>query len=189
MKNVLYKIKHIFKPQNDTMINCDKFTSFEQEILSGLNPEYSWIAKDSDGNVNLFIVKPKHINGKYAPRQESSSSIPVKFNIGIDHDMFTGITYEDGPIKFRTSPLTYREQVFFKTSFKSQLDKLLYIVKYMEDEEHCTIYVVFTDIKGNDIPTNVPRFHYNPTDFVVEPEPYAGLIFGMKYTAEDLNLI
>lgn len=55
----------------DEMIDHDKslylnsFTKDERQFLSYICDEYKWIAKDSDGDVWVYEVKPNTVNGEY----------------------------------------------------------------------------------------------------------------------------
>lgn len=76
----------------------EPFTDDEKIILKNVDKKYSYIARDEDGSIQLFEVRPFKID----VTQGYYEADGTHYNFNCYKNIFSKITYKNGPVQFRS---------------------------------------------------------------------------------------
>lgn len=76
----------------------EPFTEEEKIILKNVDKKYSYIARDEDGSIQLFEVRPFKID----VTQGYYEADGTHYNFNCYKNIFSKITYKNGPVQFRS---------------------------------------------------------------------------------------
>ena len=74
------------------------FTGNEMVILHGISDKYRWIARDRHGALFVYEKEPKRQEDYYNVIDDDIGY----FRLEPFEEIFKGVTWEDGPVKFRS---------------------------------------------------------------------------------------
>ena len=83
------------------------FTKDEQTILRNTSAKYKWIARDRDGTLYVYNKKPKRQGAVYNNGIGDFRSFPFE-------EIFEGVTWDGGPVRFRNDVLDETERKYLK---------------------------------------------------------------------------
>ena len=112
------------------------FTDIERLILEKTEQCYEWIARDKDGELDIYEEKPSRneVEGLF---DTEVGKVDV-FDRWFSDVLFKNITWENSPIQYRDSELlTPKEREYLKLVFKPFASDIVYVQKrQFSDVEH-----------------------------------------------------
>ena len=112
------------------------FTDIERLILEKTEQCYEWIARDKDGELDIYEEKPSRneVEGLFDTEVGKVDIFDRRFS----DVLFKNITWENSPIQYRNSELlTPKEREYLKFVFKPFASDIVYVQKrQFSDVEH-----------------------------------------------------
>lgn len=116
------------------------FTDVEKRILEATNKRYKWIARNENGCLYVYDIKPYKDEGYGFFSSKFSSGF--LFNECVSDVLFKNVTWENSPIQFRNDEiLTSKEKKYLKLVFKPFASDIVYVHKQKtlsDDAEYIT---------------------------------------------------
>ena len=112
------------------------FTDIERLILEKTGQCYEWIARDKDGELDIYEEKPSRneVEGLFDTEVGKVDMFDRRFS----DVLFKNVTWENSPIQYRDSELlTPKEREYLKLVFKPFASDIVYVQKrQFSDVEH-----------------------------------------------------
>ena len=117
------------------------FTDTERCILESTKKDYKWIARDKDGGLVIYGVKPfrNEVEGIF---DAEFGKVDI-FDRCFSDVLFKNVTWENSPIQFRDDePLTPKEREYLKLVFRPFANNIAYVRKLSTDNsEYICVYI------------------------------------------------
>ena len=112
------------------------FTDVERHILERTDKRFKWIARDENGCLYIYNIKP-YKDEEYGFFSTKSNG-GYLFNKCVSDVLFKNITWENSPIQYRDDELlTPKEREYLKLVFKPFASDIVYVQKrQFSDVEH-----------------------------------------------------
>ena len=150
------------------------FTDVEKRILEATNKRYKWIARDKNGCLYVYDIKPYKDEGFGFFSAKFSSGF--LFNECVSDVLFKNVTWENSPIQYRNNELlTPKEKEYLKFVFKPFASDIMCVQKMQSDD---TEYIVAKTYEDSMI---FPYF--------TKGTMYKGMKSGRSYTLKELGII
>ena len=104
------------------------FTDIERLILEKTEQCYEWIARDKDGELDIYEEKPSRneVEGLF---DTEVGKVDI-FDRCVSDVLFKNVTWENSPIQYRNSELlTFKEKEYLKFVFKPFASDIMYVQK------------------------------------------------------------
>ena len=128
------------------------FTDVEKRILEATNKRYKWIARDENGCLYVYDIKPYKDEGYGFFSAKFGSRF--LFNECVSDVLFKNVTWENSPIQFRNDEvLTHKEREYLKLVFKPFASDIMYVQKVQSNNMEyiraitCLSAIVFPNFK------------------------------------------
>ena len=149
------------------------FTDIERLILEKTEQCYEWIARDKDGELDIYEEKPSRneVEGLF---DTEVGKVDV-FDRCFSDVLFKNITWENSPIQYRNSELlTPKEREYLKLVFKPFASDIVYVQKrQFSDVEHIRAITYKSSIVFPDFEKGIM---------------YKGMKLEVKYTLKELGI-
>lgn len=149
------------------------FTKDEQTILKNISAKYKWIARDKNGDLFVYVEKPK----KHSTIYYDENHYLGNFRLDLFQEIFKGVTWEDGPIQFRKDILDETEREYLKAVLRPFRNRVVRVTKLKLPA--CSDYNLRADLENGDSLT-FPSFSAGTM--------YNGMELYHEYTLEDLGI-
>ena len=149
------------------------FTDIERLILEKTEQCYEWIARDKDGELDIYEEKPSRneVEGLFDTEVGKVDIFDRRFS----DVLFKNVTWENSPIQYRNSELlTFKEKEYLKFVFKPFASDIMYVQKMRSDD---TEYIVAKTYKDSII---FPYF--------AKGAMYKGMKLKVKYELKELGI-
>ena len=104
------------------------FTDVERHILERTDKRFKWIARDENGCLYIYNIKP-YKDEEYGFFSTKSNG-GYLFNKCVSDVLFKNITWENSPIQYRDSELlTSKEREYLKFVFRPFVNHIAYVRK------------------------------------------------------------
>ena len=147
------------------------FTEDEQVILKNVSIRYKWIARDKSGALFVYASMPKKAGVFY------SDDDMCYLRLEPFEEIFKGITWKGGPVRFRKDVLDETERKYLKAVLRPFRNRVVRVIK--SKFPACSDYYVRADLENGDR-LSFPSF------------PAGTMYNGMKlyhvYTLEELGI-
>ena len=157
------------------------FTDVEKRILEATNKRYKWIARDENGCLYIYDIKPYKDEGYGFFSSKFSSGF--LFNECVSDVLFKNVTWENSPIQYRGDEiLTSKEREYLKLVFKPFASDVLCVQKRQSNNIEYIEYidaVTYKDGKTSSI--SFPYFKKGTMYKGMKPE--------RSYTLKELGII
>ena len=157
------------------------FTDTEKRILEATNKNYKWIARDENGRLYIYDIKPyKDKDYGFFSTKFTNGFL---FNRCVSDVLFKNVTWENSPIQFRNDELlTQKEREYLKFVFRPFANDILYVRKrqsYVIDDIE---YIEAVTCKGGRTASMLfPDFKRGTMYKRMKPE--------VKYTLQELGIV
>ena len=150
------------------------FTDVEKRILEATDKKYKWIAREKNGYLYLYDIKP--YKDEYYGFFSAKFSNGYLFNECVSDVLFKNVTWENSPIQYRDSELlTPKEREYLKLVFKPFASDIMYVQKrQFSDVEHIKAITYKSSIVFPDFEKGIM---------------YKGMKPEAKYTLKELGII
>lgn len=151
------------------------FTDIERLILEKTEQCYEWIARDKDGELDIYEEKPSRneVEGLF---DTEVGKIDI-FDRCVSDVLFKNVTWENSPIQYRDNELlTPKEREYLKFVFKPFTSDIMYVQKLLLLSDD-TEYIVAKTYKDSMI---FPYF--------TKGTMYKGMKLKTKYTLKELGI-
>ena len=150
------------------------FTDVERHILERTDKRFKWIARDENGCLYIYNIKP-YKDEEYGFFSTKSNG-GYLFNKCVSDVLFKNITWENSPIQYRDDELlTPKEREYLKLVFKPFASNIMYVQKKIRSDN--TEYIVARTYKDSII---FPYF--------TKGTMYKGMKLEVKYTLKELGI-
>jgi len=152
------------------------FTKDEQTILRNISAKYKWIARDKNGDLFIYVEKPKKHNTIYLNDIWASHNL-CDFHLEPFEELFKKVTWEVGPVQFRKDVLDETERKYLKAVLRPFRNRGVRVTKLKFPA--CSDYNLRADLENGDC-LALPNF---PAGTM-----YNGMELYHEYTLEDLGI-
>lgn len=155
------------------------FTDVEKHILEATAKRYKWIARDENGCLYVYDIKPYKDEG-YGVFRLAKFSDGFSFNRCVSDVLFKNVTWENSPIQYRNDELlTPKEREYLKFVFRPFANHIAYVQKLNTLDTSHSEYI---------------EVHIYENDLMLFPDFKKGTMYeGMKpetkYTLKELGII
>ena len=151
------------------------FTDVEKRILEATDKKYKWIAREKNGYLYLYDIKP--YKDEYYGFFSAKFSNGYLFNECVSDVLFKNVTWENSPIQYRDSELlTSKEKEYLKFVFRPFANHIAYVRKsntgyseFIEVDIYKNYSMLFPDFKKGTM--------------------YKGMKPEAKYTLKELGIV